>query len=317
MSDDQDADPWAAVRFRVNGFSTEEWPMQEPWGFEHFSIGEEQAVSTVTALAWSAPGLGKNRRSVLAVLTSNLVLSIWESKSDPKEAESWERVIVVNHSLYDCYLVHDAHSNVPDARKGSLRQRTRIRAFAWAESLRSESNQGHASFQSKWGNFLLAVTNDNGEIIILRVVNPYSIESGLSSTWDATVLWHGKALPGTYTVQPAQPSVLSAVMAEQRFVKGLMWGPWMHTENCSAMLTYAWGTLVYSLEVAFLSQPVHITAALDCEEISTTVETRGLVHTSTITQSDCLMLSCCYKQADDVRCPYLSPKGQDHWHSLP
>ena len=315
--DVRDANPWLAVRLRVNSFTIDEWPMQEPSGSEDFSIGEEQSVGTVTALNWSAPGLGKHRRSVLAVLTSNLVLSLWESKANLKEPESWERVLVINHSLRDYFTDHDNNANTPDTKKGSLRRRQRIRALAWAEPLISEENNGHASYQSKWGTFLLAVTNDNGEIIILRMVNPYSMEVGQSSRWDAMVVWHGKARPATHAEsRPTQQSLLSAKMAEIRFVRDLVWGSWMDTGNRNALLTYKWGAQIHSLKISFFLEPIHITATLDSKEEFARLVTREPVHTSTIIPNNCLMLSCSYK-ADDVRSPYLLTTSQNHWQSSP
>lgn len=296
-----------AVRFRVNSFTTEEWPMQEPLGFDDFSIGEEQSVSTVTAISWSAPGLGKHRRSVLAVLTSNLILSIWESESDPMEPESWERVLVINHSLRDYFSSHDDNTNTPNDREGLLRQWTRIRAFAWADPLRSEGNRGQPSYQSKWGMFILAVTNDNGEIFILRIISPYNMDLGQSTKWEVMLCWHDKALPATQTesqpVQLVQWSLLSAAMAEQLFVRDLVWGSWIYNEHYNAMLTYTWGAQCYSLKVTFILQPLHITAALDGEEQFTRNEIRNPVHASIIAANSCPMLSYCYQQADHVRFP--------------
>lgn len=317
VKDVQDPDLWTAVRFRVNSFTAEEWPSQEPSSFEDFSIGEEQSLSTVTALSWSAPGLGKHRRSVLAVLTSNLVLSLWESKADPREQDSWERVLLIHHSLRDYFSSHDDNANAPDARAGSLRQRTRIRASAWAEPLRWERDHGNHSFQSKWGVFLLAVTNDRGEIIILRIVSPYSMETGQSSKWDAVVLWHGKASQLTRVesqiARHVHQSLLSASMVAKRFILDLIWGSWMCTENHNALLTYTWGAQIYSLKVFFSLQPVQITVASEFEHEFTPIATCDPVHSSASAPSDCSMLSCCYKQAHDVRFLYFLAKGRNNW----
>ena len=287
--------------------------MQEPDSFEHFSIGEELSLSTVTALSWSAPGLGTHRRSVLAVLTSNLVLSIWESKSDPREQESWERVLVINHSLRDYFSSHDGNINTSDGRRCSLRQRTRIRAFVWAEPLRWEGNHGHPSYQSKWGIFLLAVTNENGEIIILRIVSPYSMELGQSGEWVATVWWHSKAVPTadaeSQPARPVQPSLLNAVMSGKQFIRDLAWGSWINGDDRIAVLTYRWDTQIYSLKVSFFCRPPHITVAFDFEGDFTRIPSRELVHNSIITPNECPMLTCCYKHVDDVRFSYLLVEG--------
>lgn len=287
--------------------------MQEPDSFEDFSIGEELSLSTVTALRWSAPGLGKHRRSVLAVLTSNLVLSIWESKSDPRVQESWERALVINHSLRAYFSSHDDHTTTSDVRKGSLRQRTRIRAFVWAEPLRWEGTRGHPSYHSKWGIFLLAVTNENGEIIILRIVSPYSTELGKSGKWGSAVWWHGKAVPSADAesppARPVQPSLLNAIMSGKRFIRELAWGSWIGANDRMAILTYRWGAQIYSLKVSFFCRPPRITVTLDFEGDFTMIPTRELVHNTIITPNECHVLTGCYKHVDDVRFSYLLVEG--------
>ena len=62
------SETWTQLRITVSYFITQEWPWQVPASFKNMSIGEEQARATVTALAWSPPGLAKHRRSILAVL---------------------------------------------------------------------------------------------------------------------------------------------------------------------------------------------------------------------------------------------------------
>ena len=286
----QDANPWVAVRFRVNSFTTEEWPMQEPASFEDFSIGEEQSLGIVTALSWSAPGLAKHRRSVLAVLTSNLVLSLWESKTDPKEQESWERVLVVNQSLRDYFFQNDDETDASKNGEGLLRRRTRIRGSAWAEPMRWDGNHGNLSYQSRWGMFLLAVTNDNRDIIFLRIASPYSMEFGRSDRWNAMVWWHGRALPSTdEESQAVQPSLLSATMAKKRFIRDLAWTPWQFPNHRDATLTYQCGGNFYSLRVIFFSRPFRITAGFE----NTWILIREPVSSPVGSLNECPVLSYC------------------------
>ena len=77
-------------------FTQDEWPERNLLENDGFSIGEEQSYSIVTALAWSPAALAKHRRSALAVLTSNHVLSLWASNSDMAVSSSWERVLIIN-----------------------------------------------------------------------------------------------------------------------------------------------------------------------------------------------------------------------------
>jgi len=141
---------WDISTVRVNQFEEAEWPHQELATLQHFSIGEEQSESTVVALALSSPGLGIHRRSVLAVLTSNLVLSLWESNGTLGE---WRRTGVVNHSL---------NRQQDGSDPGTSRRRSRIRAFTWLPPL-------FGAVPSKWGRHHLALADDTGAVLILSV----------------------------------------------------------------------------------------------------------------------------------------------------
>lgn len=152
--------PWVHVHIRINLFTFEEWPSQEPASFEDLSLGEEQSLSTVTNLSWSEPGLAKHRRSVLTVLTSNLVLSLWESASDPRESSSWRRILVVNNILREYFTT-------PGTSDGTIRKRKRIRAAAWAH--------GSRLLFSKDNSHILAVTNDYREVAFLRIRMLYDL----------------------------------------------------------------------------------------------------------------------------------------------
>lgn len=80
---------------RVNEFDPADMIIDLPPQTE-FSIGREQAVASVVALAWSSSGLGAHHRPVLAVLTSSHHLAFWEhtGKSTP-----WTRSFIINGNL--------------------------------------------------------------------------------------------------------------------------------------------------------------------------------------------------------------------------
>jgi Transcription factor IIIC subunit delta N-term len=119
-------------------------------------------MSTVVGLAWSPPGIGPHKRSVLAVLTSNHVLSLWESNGTVGE---WKRVIVVNHSLGDYFgWVNEASQDINRARR-------RIRAFAWSPPFRCIEAEDGRVLRSKWGVVHLAVANDEEVVTILQLRN--------------------------------------------------------------------------------------------------------------------------------------------------
>ena len=89
-------DPWHRVRLTVDSFTEAEWPSTAMQSMSSFSIGEEQGAVRVIALAWSPSGLAARHRCVLAVLTSNYLLSIWGPGSDPTRAKEWQRLQVIN-----------------------------------------------------------------------------------------------------------------------------------------------------------------------------------------------------------------------------
>ena len=78
--------------------------------------------------------------------------------SDPGEASSWRRILVVNNVLWKSFTTSGASERI-------IRKRRRIRAAAWA----------HGSRHSFWGDYcyILAVTNDYREVIFLRFRKPF------------------------------------------------------------------------------------------------------------------------------------------------
>src|SRR5271155_215366 len=117
---------WNVTTVRINLFSQGEWPDQDMQSHSDFSIGEEQSWPTVTALEWSPPGLGLHRRSVLAMLTSNLVLCLWQTDGT---LSKWDRAFVINHAL-ERHFFQLGNDDGPPKRK------KRIRSFCWTPPLR-------------------------------------------------------------------------------------------------------------------------------------------------------------------------------------
>ena len=212
-----DSQPWKHVRFYVNRFTIDEWPWPEPASFKDMSIGEEQALVTVSALAWSPCGLAKHRRSVLAVLTSNLLLSLWTSYADPADPESWVRVMIVND-----FLIPESLSSPQKQSRASQR----IRSMAWAPV-----NPGHAERQTpfsprKWGVFLMAITDDENGVHFVSFNSPFT---AASMGWETQTLLYKRIPPAT---QPNQrPSLIRLRMSEKCFIDQVSFGPWNSVEE--------------------------------------------------------------------------------------
>ena len=207
-----DSQPWKHVRFQVNRFTVDEWPWQEPASFKDMSIGEEQALVTVIALAWSPCGLARHRRSVLAVLTSNLLLSLWTSYTDPTDPECWERVMIVNYSL------------IPENERTPQKQpptSQRIRSMAWAPTYPEHAERQTPFSTRKWGLFLMAITDDKNGVYLVNFISPFTDPL---MTWDVQTLQY-KRLP--LAARPNQrPSLLRLKMSEKRFIDRVSFGTW-------------------------------------------------------------------------------------------
>lgn len=212
-----DSQPWKHVRFYVNRFTIYEWPWPEPASFKDMSLGEEQALVTVSALAWSPCGLAKHRRSVLAVLTSNLLLSLWTSYADPANPESWERVMIVNDFLIP--------ENLPTPEKQSRASR-RIRSMTWAP-INPEHAERQTPFSTrKWGVFLMAITDDENGVYVVNFISPFT---DASMGWGIQTLLYKRLPPATPPSQ--RPSLLHLKMSERCFIDQVFFGTWSSGEG--------------------------------------------------------------------------------------
>ena len=253
----------------MNSFSDEEWPTNEPISFNDFSIGEEQSTSTIISLAWSAPGLAKNKRSVLAVLTSNLLLSFWASVSEPRLNASWRRVFIVNSGIKQswerrCLLVN----RVPYVGTPLL-YKMRIRSFAWSPRLLIGTEKENR-LQKEC--FFLGVANDEDELLCLLISSPFLSDS---RSWDCYIIkvisvdhaehladelvpneglstasqevqrssqvltnTEGERVRKTVTnARTIQPSLLKNAMEKKAFIDHITWGPWRNKETVKSVLT--------------------------------------------------------------------------------
>ncbi|KAG9957039.1 hypothetical protein KCU61_g9391, partial [Aureobasidium melanogenum] len=151
---------WDKINLKTSFFTLDDIQLQLPLSWKNFSIGEEMSESFVHALDWSPPGLGKHKRSVLAVLTSNHVLSIWECVGKPEIATDWVRACVVNHALQAHYKEKDVQS--PEESEHDhferLRAKQRIRAFAWSPALPNSSLSGAS-----------------GDFLVIEIQTPHDI----------------------------------------------------------------------------------------------------------------------------------------------
>lgn len=188
--------------------------------------------SFVHALDWSPPGLGKHKRSVLAVLTSNHVLSIWECVGKPEIATDWVRACVVNHALQAHYKEKDVQSSEESEHDHfeRMRAKQRIRAYAWSPALPNSSLSG-ASGDSTTGRPYLAVSNDRGEVLVIEIQTPHNILEPDTARWRLSI-----ATSFGIDVPETRKSALNACMPvtfkwRSPFVDQLAWSPWALDSN--------------------------------------------------------------------------------------
>ncbi|KAJ5544470.1 Transcription factor IIIC zinc-finger [Penicillium sp. DV-2018c] len=211
---------WEITRVRANQFTNSEWPTYLPGRRDEFSIAADLSESTVAGIYWSPAGLGKYRRSVLAVLTSNLVLSIWEPLGSKNQ---WTRVSIVNHEFWP-HLQPPQNSNYHIFRKGNIRH------FAWCESLRPSVSGDGSSFlhshESRWGIPLLVVVNDLNEVTLLRVRRSEPMNNS-SRLYDFQIMArHSLKHHQLRDVSLGSGSLLEKAINEGQRTTALSCGPW-------------------------------------------------------------------------------------------
>jgi len=202
---------WTHVRFRVNTFTYDEWPVRPQASFANMSIGEEQGRVTIVSIEWSPPGLAKYRRSILVVLTTNLVLSLWAPGPDPRDPEGWKRVWIVNG-------VAIPQSISPNSMVRSLE---RVRSMAWVPPNGEYADQESPFSTRKWGIPLLAVADDNNGICILIIRSPFT---SANLPWDVQVLAYQTITPDYR--RASRPSLLSEALNAKHFIERTSFKNW-------------------------------------------------------------------------------------------
>jgi Transcription factor IIIC subunit delta N-term len=240
---------WETLHLQTNSFTDDELWVQDPLSFPSWSAGEEISTADVAALVWSPPGLAKYRRCALAVLTTNLALSIWASESSPKQLSSWSRVMMVNHAL-DEYFDKEQPENDVNVEMNEVERITflqsklerekkqmRIRAFAWSDPLHVPGAASH------WGEQFLAVSNDCNEVLLLRILSPYSKSSTKQGKWTASVATRIQLRSGEET-GPTISSTAEDCIPRPTHVRHLAWSPWFKNSDGtrSSILTSATNT---------------------------------------------------------------------------
>ncbi|KAL2810008.1 transcription factor IIIC subunit delta N-term-domain-containing protein [Aspergillus granulosus] len=213
------ATDWHQTRFRANVFTINEWPIMFPQPRDQFSIGVEQSMSTVVSTAWSPPGLVKHRRSVLAVLTSNQVLSIYAYAG---VSGKWTRVAVVNKALED-HFRENVKPETPKTRKSS------IRSFSWTPPLTIPAqDQLDPGPESRWGIPLLAVATDANDVAFVQL-HRVSGQQGSSDSLHCELVSVVSLRDVVGYDQKLYPnSLLASALRSEIKILSMASGPWLY-----------------------------------------------------------------------------------------
>lgn len=216
---------WDNFNIRINMFTDEEVPLMLPLSWKNMSVGEEQSEAFCASLAWSPPGLGKHRRCVLAVLTANHVLSIWDCVGKPDVASDWERVCIVNYALQE-HTVLDSFEGTEQEILETRTAKQRIRSFAWSPAPLSSSAPDMSGASAPLSRPYLAVSNDVGDVMIIKVTPPYDLLAPEDREWRTSIVHTFTAAPHAGKFAPIVSCLPSGLQRRNMFVDQLAWSPW-------------------------------------------------------------------------------------------
>ncbi|KAF4552460.1 Hypothetical protein D9617_10g074420 [Elsinoe fawcettii] len=252
---------WRVANLDVGSFSNEEVPTREPLPWSFFSIGQEISERHIVDVAWSAPGLGTFGRSVLAVLSANQVLSIYDCVGKLDAKESWIRTGIVNKTL-EAEIPRTAAGNTTSARSAfAQRQRSvRVTSFCWIAPPETHNGRTHLQARFSRKTFFIAVTDENADVRIIRVQPPLNLLDSHHKAWRLDVVERFSLALGDPVSNPVTSCFpCSAPTFEAKFIDQMVWSPWVQNDN---------GTLVATLAYTYQSSLITITMTVQVNEDS-------------------------------------------------
>jgi len=220
-----DNNRWSTVNLAVSVYGHDEVPLREPKSWTNFSIGEELSERHVTKLAWSPPGLGKHKSCLLAVLTSNHTLSLWECCGRPEVRDDWKRTIVVNHTIAE--IVRTSDSSQQDTKVNeSLARASRIRSFCWIPLTLHEPPHDGLTGRLHPTPHHLAIAAEDGYITVLRLDSPYDVLTAITPNIRPIVIARFKAVPDKIATGPLLRCLPTYQITRPPLIEELTWSPW-------------------------------------------------------------------------------------------
>lgn len=195
----RDGSYWNTTVFAANAFTSREIARLTPLSLANFSVGEELSTWQVQSLEWSCPGIARYGGCVLAVLTSNHVLSIWDCDGKPEVVSNWKRILALNGAIrtyYEDRTPEFAKLESTIRRQDVIQAQQRVRAFAWSRLLQNEC-PGKDRSSTRAGctkSHLLAIATEGGDVLIMRLQSPYDILDAGTQDWRCTVVCSFRAV---------------------------------------------------------------------------------------------------------------------------
>ncbi|PNS20608.1 hypothetical protein CAC42_335 [Sphaceloma murrayae] len=244
---------WRAANLDAGDFPFDDVPLREPLPWSNFSVGQELSERHVVSLQWSPPGLGSFARSVLAVLSANEVLSLYDCDGRLDVKEFWHRRLVVNHALGADENPEINHFSRPRQHRSEWTERShRIRSFCWIPPPHAHRCQMPLRARSTFRNFMLAICDDNDMVQVLEVRSPHDVLNPDRDTWEINTLYSFSAAPissHTGTVSSFLPSSFSQPSSGN--VDQLSWSPWSFNVegNLVSTLVYTYNAVLHAISV--------------------------------------------------------------------
>lgn len=247
---------WSQNTLRVDSFTPEEHAQPNLAPISDLSLGEEQLDSVVVALAWSSPGLGLHSRAVLAVLTSNSLLSIWETNGLQR---GWRRSCIINRHL----PTPDQDDSLQPAL--SSRRCLRIRSFAWSDPFIHTT-------ELKWGSQFLSIVDDNNNLLFCRIEKSAKNDYG---QWSVTVLSRiqlGHKSP--LNQQDNSRTSMQQVLAQRSTVISIYVGSWSASVDADTATIGAKATISCEYLHSALNPPVSVQITISEDSLATEASQR-------------------------------------------
>ncbi|KAF2157826.1 hypothetical protein K461DRAFT_290101 [Myriangium duriaei CBS 260.36] len=236
---------WKTATLDVGRYTETEVPLRQTLPWSSFSIGEELSERQVTVLAWSPPRLGMFGRSVLAVLTADDILSIWECHGKLDAKHHWRRALMVNDALKSHHTRNASNADKGHDNDSASHRLVRVKSFSWAQLPETHDQTMRLESVLSEASHFMAVSDDNGGIAVLQLRSPHDLMHPNGDHWSCDVVSYfiaatiedtsiTRCLPATFFPPPTIATQLS-------------WSPWVidSTHNVTSTLAYTIDSILH------------------------------------------------------------------------